>query len=185
MMDATGGAYLFHQDMPFLSEAAWIFEPYRIIRKNGGLQRRDASEFKAVIADVGMRIESYLTGNCGRSIFDIDYTTLKSGKGWVMICDAGSHARTALLSYGTTAFVEVRPRKTLDGVWDYTIGKMTPISSFPVSEILNALNTKEKLQESPDRWGGSDMIGGSPRSSGSKLDPDEVFQIVENTIIGK
>lgn len=182
MMDATGGAYPFHQDLPFLSEMAWVFEPYRIFRKSNGLQRRDAVEFKAVISDTGRRIETYLVGNAGMLTLDTEYTTLKRGKGWVMVCDSGAHARTAMFSEGATAFVEVRPRDA--GGWDYTVGKMTPISDFPVSSILEGLNQQEGLVSASDRWGGGDMIGGSPRVAGSKLSPDQVFEAVEK-IVGR
>ena len=51
-LDATAGAYPFPADLPALRELAWIFEPYRQFRLNGGLDKRESSAFHSIIVDV-------------------------------------------------------------------------------------------------------------------------------------
>lgn len=180
MMDATGGAYPFHSDLPLLEQVAWVFEPYRSFRGNG-LQKRDKRDFQRAIEDVGRRIDAHLMGTGGTIEIDGSYETLYHTNNWVMIHSAGPHARTTMFSRGILAFVDVRGRKEV-GAWDYTVGKMTPISDFPVERILNKLNEREGLLENSDRWGGGDMIGGSPRVAGSKLSPNVLFDIINDVV---
>jgi hypothetical protein len=53
---------------------------------------------------------------------------------------------------------------------------MSPFVPFDVPEILRVLNDAEGSDT--ECWGGSNIIGGSPRVQGSKLSPDEVESII-------
>jgi len=174
-LDTTAGAYPYPADLPVLRELAWVFEPYRRFRLSGQLDRRETSAYVGVITDVEHRILRHVTGSGGSVDLDLRYDILHSGKGWMMVQETGTHARTALFAHGCKAFVAVRPRQ--DGAWTYSIGRMSPFVPFNMTRILVALNDAEG--GTVDQWGGSNTIGGSPRLTGSKLDPKVVVRIVE------
>lgn len=50
-----------------------------------------------------------------------------------------------------------------------------------IERKMNIFDEDEELKK--DAWGGSDLIGGSPRSVGSCLTPDEVFDIVVKSYV--
>jgi hypothetical protein len=53
---------------------------------------------------------------------------------------------------------------------------------FPVERIYDALNESEGLTSQDDCWGGSTIIGGSPRKTGSRLRPKEVQEVINRCI---
>src|SRR4029078_11389386 len=75
---------------------------------------------------------------------------------------------------GIRAYVCVRERP--DGRWAYVVGRTSPFVPFDVPGILGALDEGEGATK--DRWGGSDLVGGSPRAGGSRLTPNEVERVV-------
>jgi hypothetical protein len=179
-LDSTAGAYPFPQDLPVLQELAWVFYPYRSFRLNGGLDRKESSEYEEIIHDVGRRIMEHITGRGKSMPLDARYERLGGGAGWALIREVGFNAKTGMFSDGIRAYVSVRERP--NGRYTYTVGRMSPFVSFDVPRILSELNLEEqKLQgtESKDVWGGGNTIGGSPRVAGSALKPEEVSRIVE------
>lgn len=118
-------------------------------------------------------------GEGGRLPLDTTYKVLGGGQGWKMVQEIGNYAKMGMYSDEIEAFVSVRPRK--DGVtWDYSIGKESKYIDFDILKIFKKLNEKENAKD--DRWGGNEIIGGSPRVSGSKLSPKEVEEIVNSVI---
>jgi hypothetical protein len=97
-----------------------------------------------------------------------------------MVFEEGPHARTALFADGLRAFVAVRPNP--DGTWTYTLGKMSPFVPFPILSLYDRLNAREGIGADPDRWGGSNTIGGSPRQRASRVPPAELERIVNETL---
>lgn len=185
-MDTTGGSYPVCSDLPFLSEMAWIFEPYRQFRSSGRLGQRNSYEYMNVIESVGYRITAYVMGH-GRSVaLDTSYSILYQGSGWHMVSEEGAHARNAMFQAGIRSFVSVS--KKSENAWTYTVGKFSQfITTFDIPQIMNALNEAERRKRSVDdlfgdRWGGSNIIGGSPRVSGSVLTPREVFDTVSSVV---
>lgn len=84
-------------------------------------------------------------------------------------------------SIALDGYVNVGPKDKSTNI--YTIGKISPFVDFDISMILNTLNKEEFGDVVPaDCWGGSAMIGGSPRVSGSKLSPKMVEEIINKTI---
>lgn len=68
-----------------------------------------------------------------------------------------------------------------DGRWAYVLGCTSPFVPFDVHALLRTLNEAEGAGKA--RWGGSDLVGGSPRVRGSKLSPREVERII-NGLLG-
>jgi hypothetical protein len=181
-MDTTGGSYPVCSDLPFLAEMGWIFEPYRMFRVSGGLARKNSYEYLQVIESVGNRITAYVMGHGKNIPLDKNYAILEQNQGWSMVSETGQHARSAMFSDGIKAFVAVSKRS--DNAWTYTVGRLSQfVFGFDVPKILDALNRAEcekrgvsSLED--DIWGGGNIIGGSPRVSGSVLTPSEVSAIV-------
>lgn len=176
-LDATAGAYPFPKDLPALQELAWVFDPYRRFRLGGGLDRRRPDDFSGIIADIEHRIMRYIIGKSDKICLDARYEKIGGGKNWTMIKEIGAQARTGAFADGIRAYVAARERP--DGKWVYTIGRMSILIPFNVPKILEVLNEAEMFKN--DRWGGGDIIGGSPRVNGSALNPDEVTNIINNT----
>jgi hypothetical protein len=173
VLDTTAGAYG-GGDSPALRELSWIFAPYDDFRRSGALDRRHAKEHRGIIDEVTSRIERHLLGRGGSSPLDTRYATLGGGPGWALIRETGAHARMKMTADGIRAYVTVRERP--DGRWAYVVGRLSSFVPFEVPKILAALNVAEGA--ATDRWGGSDLVGGSPRVQGSRLPPGDVERIV-------
>lgn len=177
-LDATAGAYPFPVTLPLLKQLAWINAPYRSLRMSGGLARRDAEEFRGVVVDVGNRIMQHITGNGGEVDLDTRYRKIGGGPGWSLVEEVGAHARTKLFADGIKAFISARDRG--DGRYTYSVGRMSPLINFPVLGLLKYFNVIEGSHADP--WGGSDLIGGSGRVTGSRLTPSEI-EDATNTLL--
>ena len=191
-LDATAGAYPFPQDLPVLRELAWVFEPYRQFRLSGLLDRKDDQAYRSIIEDVEGRIGRHVTGQ-GQSIpMDTRYERIGGGTGWTMVKEIGAQARTGMFADGIQAYVSVR--EIGHARWAYTVGRMSSFIPFDCQRIFDKCNEAEfkhtALKEgllnlgppAPDRWGGSEMVGGSPRVEGSKIPPSILENIVEHTL---
>jgi len=177
-LDCFGGAYPLPIDLPDLQEFAWVFEPYSKFRLSGGVDRKIGEEFAAMIQETEERICLYVADQ-GHSIpLQTKYDIISNGIGWCMVHEEGAQARTAMVANGIRAFIAVRQRP--DGRYAYTVARTAPFVRFSVPAILDALNAAEGC--TIDRWGGSDTIGGSPRVAGSRLNPQEVKDIVDHTL---
>lgn len=174
-LDTTAGLFPFSTNMPVLEELAWVYEPYRRFRLSGGLDSRDAGSFESIITDVENRIISFIVGKQKRVRLDIRYKVIKSGTGWAMIEEIGPYGRQGALSDGIRAFIAVRERN--DGKLACSVGRVSECIPFPVYSILKELSLAEKLTN--ECWGGGSTIGGSPRTSGSGLTKDQIFEIAE------
>jgi len=53
---------------------------------------------------------------------------------------------------------------------------------FPLERIYDALNNAEGLSSPENCWGGSTIIGGSPRKTGSRLSPEKIQQVINDCI---
>jgi hypothetical protein len=175
MLDTTGGAYAFPVELDSLRQLLWVFQPFHIFRNTGGLNRKDPEEYKSIIHDVWRRIQAFTTGQTGMIELDIRYEKIGGGENWEMIIEQGAHARIQLFALRVLAFVSVKPLG--EKRYLYTVGRSSSYVPFNVPQILEALNQAEGCLGN-DRWGGGDLIGGSPRLKGSQLSPEEVEKIV-------
>jgi hypothetical protein len=179
MLDSTSGAYPFPKDSPILREMAWIFDPYYRARYNGLLNSKSSDIYKGIIIDVENRIMAYATGNKQQLPLETKYEIIGGGKGWKLVEEQGIHCRTAMRSDGISSFISVKKRD--DSTYNYVIGKTSPfIETFDINIIYKELNKIENCTN--DKWGGSDIIGGSPRVNGSKIKPEEIEKIINSII---
>lgn len=174
VLDTTAGAYPLPADLSSLKELAWVFAPYHGFRRSGELDQREPEGHRGVVAEVSCRIERHLSGRGSSYPLDGRYERRGGGPGWALIREIGAQARLGAVADGIRAYVAVRERP--DGRWAYVVGRMSPFGPFDVPSILDSLNEAEG--PGGDSWGGSNLVGGSPRVRGSKLPPDAVEQIV-------
>lgn len=177
-LDATAGAYPYPPSTPTLENMAWIFDPYRAFRLSGELDKKEADCYRGVIEDVERRIMSYLGGTGGEKKLDTRYEVLGGGDKWAMIKEVGTQAKTGAFADGIKAYVSVRERP--DGKWAYSVGRMSPFIDFNIYKIFYNLNLWEECVK--DRWGGGDVVGGSPRVSGSCIPPKELELLINDVI---
>jgi hypothetical protein len=180
LLDTTAGASLHPLDRALMSELAWIFEPYRQARVQGALDSPLADLQRQVITAVSHRIHMHLMDKGGIVPVDVRYERLGGGIGWSMVREIGSQARAGMVAAGIRAYVAVRQRS--DGAWAYSIGRVSPFVPFDVLAILRELNAIEDPVRGT--WGGSNLVGGSPRLQGSALNPKEVTRIVNGVLDG-
>lgn len=179
MLDATSGTYPISKDAPILRELAWVFDPFYKAKANGLLNTKNADIFKGVITDVEHRIMAHITGRGESLPIDTRYEVIGGGSNWKLVDEKGIQARTGMISDGITAFVSVK--SIGENNWRYVIGKSTPfINTFDLNKIFTELNTIEGLTD--DKWGGADIIGGSPRVQGSGVSPSEMEKIINSLV---
>lgn len=178
-LDATAGAYPFPADLPALQELAWDFAPYRQFRSSGGLERRNDAEFASIIKDVELRIMKHVAGQGEAAALDTRYDIIGGGNGWVMVKEIGSQARTGMFSDGIKAYVSVKERK--DGKFTYTLGKLSPFIPFDLLKLTEVFNAEDYAVTPGNKWGGGNNIMGSPRSTGSSLDPDMLSKLIKDS----
>jgi hypothetical protein len=182
LLDRTAGAFPIDPKSEFAQELAWIYRPYNEARRSGRLFSMNGQELADIIDAVGERINRHIDGHGERIELDTEFKPRGGGNGWTLVEEVGCDARAAVYHSGVKAFIAFReqsPEDTAAGVFRYSIGKISPFISFPISDLYDELNRAEGISpDSLDRWGGSDIIGGSPRAKGSTLSPPEVERII-------
>jgi hypothetical protein len=177
-LDATAGSFPIDLTRDIMQQSFWIFEPYTIARNNGELKNYTSSQILALIQSVYDRIDLYTEGKAQKIEMDFRHKIVGGGKGWVLAEEIGAYARAQLYQEGIQALITFRDNQ--DGTYTYSIGKISVFINFPIQELYNVLNHAENLTDSNNQWGGSTIIGGSPRISGSKLKPEELENIVNH-----
>ena len=99
-----------------------------------------------------------------------------------MVTDEEPHARLGIFST-VDAYVSWQD---LGGGWyRYTLARKSPLIPFPLGEMFEELNLAEwdkRGEDFTESWGGSEIIGGSPRTRGSLLAPERVQEIIAKVI---
>lgn len=182
VLDMTGGALLESFEGAALeAQMRWVFEPYTSKRRE--LTDMKGPEMRAIIDAVHERIDAHLAGE-GEALSALGtYQSIGGGPGWQLVEIDHQHARRKMVEDGINAAVELYARNKDRFV--YALWRRSEyIVSFPLPEILRALNRAEGL--GPDdmlpAWGGATNIGGSPRGVASKLAPEEVERIVNEVL---
>lgn len=186
VMDTTAGSYPYPADIQALRQHEWVFEPYRMARKNGVVDRKDARDFESIIDSVGHRIDQYVVGQAKEIELDVSYVMAEDRHSYQLVDEArsGSAWRTGFFGDGHRAYVAYRVRP--DGRYTYTIGRMSEYVRLPMTPIFDALMTAELAnghENSSDMWGGSPLVGGSPRVAGSGLTPKQVMEVITTCVL--
>ena len=180
ILDASAGAYPINPDNPQIHRQAWIYEPYTQTRTDGSIYNMSKKEMKEILRSVCSRIDAALDGRGGEIKLNTRYEKIGGGPGWRLIHEKGPYARTKLFSKKIRAYVSLVENR--EDTYAYTIGKMSPFVMFPLERIYDALNKAEGLPSQENCWGGSTIIGGSPRKTGSRLSPEKVQQVINDCI---
>jgi len=167
LLDSTAGAYSYPPEMPEIKKAAWVFEPYRRFRLQGGIEEADAHEYRKIVFEVEKRILAHINGD-GKSLrLDTRYEIIGGGPTWVMVKEIGLYARTGMFADGICAYVSVRELR--NGKFAYIVARMSPYVHFPILKFCRRFNALEKCTNK--RWGGSHICIGSPLPDGSDISP--------------
>lgn len=186
LLDTTGGLYLMDINSRLRKEVNWVFHPYIEARTGGTLDQMTGPEMVRLVKVVGERITTYANGRGGQIESDTRHKIRHQGNGWVMFEEIGADARYRVCMEGDGAYVMLKEGGS-GSRFHYSIGRISKFVPFPVKEIIKALNDVEGptvVMENTYRptWGGSDIIGGSPRVFGSCLTPEEVIKIVDEVL---
>ena len=180
ILDASAGAYPINPENPQIRRQAWIYEPYTQARTDGSIYSMSKKEMKDILRSVCTRIDAAIDGRGGEIELDTRFEEIGGGPGWQLINEKGPYARTKLFSKKIKAYVALVENK--EDTYAYTIGKMSPFVIFPLERIYGALNKAEGLSSEENCWGGSAIIGGSPRKTGSRLSPENVQKVINDCI---
>ena len=180
ILDASAGAYPINPDNPQIRRQAWIYEPYTQARTDGSIYSMSKNEMKDILHSVCDRIDAAIRGRNGEIELDTRFEKIGGGSGWQMILEEGPYARTKLFSENIKAYVALVESR--EDAYAYTIGKMSPFVMFPLERVYEALNKTEGLSSQENCWGGSAIIGGSPRKTGSRLSPEKVEKVINACI---
>ena len=180
-LDCTAGAYPFG-DIKMRRQMAWIFEPYNQARFHGRIAQMVAAEMRNVLEAVEGRINNHIFGESGELALEGHYEKVGGGKGWTFTRETGSASRIAMYTDGISAFAAIVAEKP-DGSRVYTLGRRSLWVPFDLPTLYTRLNKEEgDLVKSNNQWGGSDTIGGSPRETGSKIEPARLQEIINEVL---
>ena len=181
-VDRPGGACGMNPQDRMAQQVAYICEPYERFRlsERRGSRSGDGAAMAQVIVEISERFWQTAAGKGGLRQLDTRYSCLDRGHACPLIHEQGFYGRVGLFqdskAEGYRAFIAVR--EVGAGLYRYTIGKLPGGEHFPVSALYQIFNAAEYLdRSSPDRWDGSDWIGGSPQMSESRLHPRTVSAI--------
>jgi hypothetical protein len=182
-LDITGGSFPRNLDARLMRQHAWIFKPYTELRTSGALSKATSVIVSDNIAATNERIMRFIMGSGEEIPLDTRHEILhQSPNGYTLYHEIGGNdSRYYLFSKGMKAFAAYLGKQGDNH--KYSIGKFR-FSPFPVTGIYAHLNEVEGLT-SPNIWGGSELIGGSPRATGSRLSPKELAEKIDNYIGGK
>jgi hypothetical protein len=177
-MDSTAGSFPVDLTRDIVQQSFWIFEPYTVARNNAEVKKYSPSQMVDLIMSVYERINLFAEGKAQKIEIDTRHKLAGGGKGWTLAEEIGSYARLKLYQEGVQALITFRDNQ--DGTYTYSIGKISGFIKFPIPPLYNVLNQAENRNDTNDQWGGSTLIGGSPRRSGSRLKPEELENIVND-----
>jgi hypothetical protein len=175
-LDASGGCGAECVGPDLLEILAWVFEPYHQWRHDPWVDTGDEAQL-AVVEAVGERLDLFAGGLAGRSSTASSYDVLHHTAHVVAVEERGAYARSGLQRDGWRCFVSSRFH---GGRVVLSVGCTDPNVPVDLHEVWRDLNLAEGLDpDRGDRWGGSDLIGGSPRRAGTRLSVEEVCEVVE------
>ncbi len=183
LMDITGGMFPLDMKSKIMQQMAWIFEPYDSARVSGKLYSMNADEMKNLMQNIFSRIKAHLDGKSHEIELDNDYAILhgKPQDKFVLVKENSAYSRAKIIRDGIKVFASLVREN--NGIYKYTLGKISDFIPLSLPEIYDFLNKFENIKpDDADRWGGSQTIGGSPRIKESKIRPEKLFELIKNCI---
>jgi hypothetical protein len=162
-------------DEILLAELAWMFEPYHAARDEG--LPGDVEGLLRLIREVGDRITAYVDGRGERRPAWGEFDIVAKLGSVAAIVESGPYARMAVGRAGIQAVVAERESA---GRRVITLAKASPFVAVDLVEAYRVLNEIEGCP-TDDQWGGSDLIGGSPRGTGTYLPLTGILEVVART----
>lgn len=168
--DITGGAFPMNLADKLVREHAWVFQPYSDLRKSGRLATADECVMRDNLDAVLSRLDQFMMGQSGTKALDTRHEILYDSPAFKVVDEiGGNEARYLLFSEGMKAFISIVARRP-DGRLVCSIGRKSQHVRFPVSQLYLDFNALEGEGVSPlNGWGGSGIVGGSSRESGTGL----------------
>lgn len=174
-VDSSGGTAA-PGDPAVLEVLAWVAEPWA--RRRDDVANMTAEEMAEVIAECAERMDAVVAGRPGRVPLSASYETLAEEAGVWAVVEHHPLARARVVVDGAEVVVAVRPGPVA-GTQAVSVAKGAPWVDVDLDLVWAELNDAEGIApEERDRWGGSDLVGGSPRERGTRLAPGEVCRLV-------
>lgn len=180
-LDITGGAFPMNLDDSLVGMHSWIFRPYTELRKSGGLARASAEVLLDNLEAMLHRLDRFVMNQAEEVELDIRHEVYYDSPIYKIYNEiGGNEVRYYLLSKGMDAYIcEVATRP--DGRKVYTVGRRSRYIRFPVPKLYAAFNAAEGFAPG-EGWNGSDIIGGSPRLTGSGLSWEQIRDITNEVL---
>jgi len=180
-LDSTAGSYPFG-DTSMRRKMAWIFQPYNDVRFSGELSQMNAVGMRNIVESVESRISNHVFGDGGEIALEGNYERIGGGDNWVFTKETGPASRMAMYNDGIKAFVAMVAKKS-DDSFVYVLGRNSVWTPFDIPKLYRVLNNTEiGIVSEKNLWGGSNTIGGSPRETGSRLNPEKLQEIINSAL---
>lgn len=176
-VDAHGLGYKPLDDRLFRAFSDGVMSPFNSLGRDG----YQTADLRSLLSSCLALIDSLLNGTLASFVtVQCPYQVTHEGTGWVM-ARAEHNVCGTLYALGHDRVVLWSPLSI--GGYRYTVAKRSDlVGRFPVGPATAAGSILESLSLREPGWGGSTAIGGSPRTGGSSLTPDEVFAIIEAVV---
>jgi hypothetical protein len=177
VIDTTGGTTI-PCPLEELARFAWVIDPWASRRE--GLAAMDARGLAEVVTDTADRIDSHVRGSQDAGEVDPAYEVMGTVGRVLVVHERHPLARARLVAEGASGFVSVLPGPT-PGSKRYSVGVVSPWVQIDLWGVFDELNRLEGCP-AEDCWGGCDLVGGSPRRSGSRLAPEAVATVLDRSL---
>ncbi|MBS3140666.1 hypothetical protein J4405_00810 [Candidatus Woesearchaeota archaeon] len=170
-LDRHAGAYPLPESR-IRRQLAWIFEPYNNARFKGTLHNLDSDGVRNIIETVSGRITEHVFNGGQELALEGHYEVIGGGDTWKLTKETGPASRMAMYNDKIKAFISLVGEK--DGRFFYVMGRKSVWVPFDIPALYKYLNGIDTGITDNNKWGGSNTIGGSPRLTGSSLDPNSI-----------
>lgn len=170
----TCGGMVASADLMAMASLMWVVEPWS--SRFAEVPLMGASEMGEVIAEIGERLDRFAAGAMGdptgsvTGSFDL---VDRFDDVWV-IREHNPLGRAAAAAAGASTVVSVRAHATADA---RVVSVCTNDVSLDLHSCWDELNRLEGCSAA-DRWGGCDLVGGSPRTAGTVLGDAEIVAAI-------
>ncbi|MGH9222634.1 MAG: hypothetical protein ACRD2W_02255 [Acidimicrobiales bacterium] len=158
-----------------LAHLAWVYGPCHDARRDA--QPADEESLRAIIEEVAERITAHVNGSGGRRAASTEYVPVLQRGAVAVVREYGPYARMQERLDGLETVISERWAGTVRIV---SITKTTPWSSTDLATVYRRLNELEGCPPD-DQWGGSDLVGGSPRRRGTSLSLETILDVVASS----